>query len=106
MQITADKNYLEQILINLVKNAAQAGARHIEISAEIDKRDNVIINVSNDGPPISAASQEEIFIPFFTTKPEGSGIGLSLSRQIMRLHGGAISVRSEPEVETVLTIRL
>lgn len=84
----ADESQISQILINLVKNAAQAGARHIEISAEIDKRDNVIINVSNDGPPISAASQEEIFIPFFTTKPEGSGIGLSLSRQIMRMHGG------------------
>ena len=98
----ADESQISQILINLVKNAAQAGARHIEISAEIDKRDNVIINVSNDGPPISAASQEEIFIPFFTTKPEGSGIGLSLSRQIMRMHGGTLRSDSEATVFTLI----
>ena len=79
-------------------------ARHIEISAEIDKRDNVIINVSNDGPPISAASQEEIFIPFFTTKPEGSGIGLSLSRQIMRMHGGTLRLTRSDSEATVFTL--
>lgn len=100
----ADESQISQILINLVKNAAQAGARHIEISAEIDKRDNVIINVSNDGPPISAASQEEIFIPFFTTKPEGSGIGLSLSRQIMRMHGGTLHLTRSDSEATVFTL--
>lgn len=100
----ADESQISQILINLVKNAAQAGARHIEISAELDKRDNAVINVSNDGPPISAASQEEIFIPFFTTKPEGSGIGLSLSRQIMRMHGGTLRLTRSDSEATVFTL--
>ena len=100
----ADESQISQILINLVKNAAQAGARHIEISAELDKRDNAVINVSNDGPPISAASQEEIFIPFFTTKPEGSGIGLSLSRQIMRMHGGTLRLSRSDTEATVFTL--
>lgn len=100
----ADESQISQILINLVKNAAQAGARHIGISAEIDKRDNVILNVSNDGPPISPASQEEIFIPFFTTKQDGSGIGLSLSRQIMRMHGGTLRLTRSDSEATVFTL--
>ena len=100
----ADENQISQILINLVKNAVQAGARHILISAELDKRDNAVINVSNDGPPISAASQEEIFIPFFTTKQDGSGIGLSLSRQIMRMHGGTLRLSRSDAEATVFTL--
>lgn len=100
----ADESQISQILINLVKNAVQAGAKNIEISAEIDKRDNVVINVSNDGAPISAASQEEIFIPFFTTKQDGSGIGLSLSRQIMRLHGGTLRLSRSDGSATVFTL--
>lgn len=100
----ADENQISQILINLVKNAIQAGARHIIISAELDKKDNAVINVSNDGQPISAASQEEIFIPFFTTKQDGSGIGLSLSRQIMRMHGGTLRLRRSDNEATVFTL--
>ena len=100
----ADENQISQILINLVKNAVQAGAKHILISAELDKRDNAVINVSNDGPPISAASQEEIFIPFFTTKQDGSGIGLSLSRQIMRMHGGTLRLSRSDAEATVFTL--
>lgn len=100
----ADENQISQILINLVKNAIQAGAKHILISAELDKKDNAVINVSNDGHPISAASQEEIFIPFFTTKPDGSGIGLSLSRQIMRMHGGTLRLSRSDAEATVFTL--
>lgn len=100
----ADENQISQILINLVKNAVQAGAKHILISADLDKRDNAVINVSNDGPPISAASQEEIFIPFFTTKQDGSGIGLSLSRQIMRMHGGTLRLSRSDAEGTVFTL--
>ena len=88
----ADEGQITQILINLVKNAIQAEARKIEISAEIDLSEHVIINISNDGRPISKESQEEIFVPFFTTKQEGTGIGLSLSRQIMRLHNGSLNL--------------
>ena len=83
---------------------AELVRRAMEISAELDKRDNAVINVSNDGPPISTASQEEIFIPFFTTKPEGSGIGLSLSRQIMRMHGGTLRLTRSDSEATVFTL--
>lgn len=100
----ADEGQISQILINLVKNAVQAGAKHIGITAEIDLRDSVVLAVGNDGPPISPASQEEIFIPFFTTKPEGSGIGLSLSRQIMRLHGGTLRLSRSDAKQTVFTL--
>ena len=92
----ADAGQMGQILVNLVKNAIQAGASAIDISAEIDFAEAVIINVSNNGHPIDPQNQEEIFVPFYTTKQEGTGIGLSLSRQIMRLHNGTLDlVRSD-----------
>ena len=100
----ADEGQITQILINLVKNAIQAEARKIEISAEIDMSEHVIINISNDGRPISKESQEEIFVPFFTTKQEGTGIGLSLSRQIMRLHNGSLNLVQSDESHTVFRL--
>lgn len=100
----ADEGQLTQILINLVKNAIQADARHIVISAEINLSEHIIINVSNDGRPISKESQEEIFVPFFTTKQEGTGIGLSLSRQIMRMHNGTLNLTRSDEKGTVFTL--
>ena len=100
----ADEGQITQILINLVKNAIQAEARKIEISAEIDMSEHVIINISNDGRPISKESQEEIFVPFFTTKQEGTGIGLSLSRQIMRLHNGSLNLVQSNENLTVFRL--
>lgn len=94
--IYADESQISRILINLIKNAIQAHARHIDISAEIDSNDNTLVRVANDGIPITPESQEQIFIPFFSTKSEGSGIGLSLSRQIMNAHHGIIElVRSD-----------
>ena len=63
-----------------------------------------IINVTNDGLPISKESQEEIFVPFYTTKQEGTGIGLSLSRQIMRLHNGSLMLTRSDESSTVFTL--
>ena len=100
----ADEGQLTQILINLVKNAIQAEARRIEITAEINPYEHIIINVSNDGRPISKESQEEIFVPFYTTKQEGTGIGLSLSRQIMRLHNGTLNLTRSDEKNTVFTL--
>ena len=92
----ADEGQITQILINLVKNAIQADARNIHITAQLTLSEQTIITVSNDGIPISRESQDEIFVPFYTTKPEGTGIGLSLSRQIMRLHNGTLTlVRSD-----------
>ena len=103
--IYADEGQISQILINLVKNALQAGAKHINIMAKMGKDDEVIIQVSNDGEPIPLSSQEQIFIPFFTTKKEGSGIGLSISRQIMHNHNGSIELLQSDATQTVFELR-
>ena len=101
----ADENQISQILVNLVKNAVQAGATRVEISVSLDYLENTIIEVSNNGTPISRESQEEIFIPFYTTKQEGTGIGLSLSRQIMRLHGGTLTLSRSDAAATVFVLK-
>ena len=100
----ADEGQITQILINLVKNAVQAEAKNIGITAEINPSEHIIINMTNDGHPISKESQDEIFVPFFTTKQEGTGIGLSLSRQIMRLHNGTLSLTRSDASSTVFTL--
>jgi nitrogen fixation/metabolism regulation signal transduction histidine kinase len=100
----ADEGQITQIIINLVKNAVQAEAKNIKITAEINPSEQIIINVANDGYPISRESQDEIFVPFYTTKQEGTGIGLSLSRQIMRLHNGTISLTRSDVSGTVFTL--
>lgn len=100
----ADEGQITQILINLVKNAIQAEARNITITARLTLSEQTIINVANDGIPISLESQDEIFVPFFTTKQEGTGIGLSLSRQIMRLHNGSLALTKSDESGTVFTL--
>lgn len=102
--IYADESQISRILINLIKNAIQAKATHIHISAEIDSNEQTLIHVSNDGVPISPESQEQIFIPFFTTKQDGSGIGLSLSRQIMRAHNGTIDLTRSDDQGTEFTL--
>ncbi len=101
----ADESQISQILVNLVKNAVQAGATLVEISVSLDYLENTIIEVSNNGTPISRESQEEIFIPFYTTKQDGTGIGLSLSRQIMRLHGGSLTLSRSDSTATVFVLK-
>ena len=105
LMIYADEGQISQILINLIKNALQAGAKHIDISAKMGKDDDVIIQVANDGEPIPVSAQEQIFIPFYTTKKEGSGIGLSISRQIMRNHNGTIELVRSDAQQTVFELR-
>ena len=105
LMIYADEGQISQILINLIKNALQAGAKRIDITAKMGKDDDVIIKVANDGEPIPPAAQEQIFIPFYTTKKEGSGIGLSLARQIMRQHNGSIDLVKSDAAETVFELR-
>lgn len=100
----ADEGQITQIMINLVKNAMQADARNITITAEITSSEQTLISVMNDGVPISKESQNEIFVPFFTTKQEGTGIGLSLSRQIMRLHNGSLNLTRSDAAGTVFTL--
>ncbi|MDY6444446.1 MAG: HAMP domain-containing sensor histidine kinase, partial [Bacteroidales bacterium] len=104
LMIYADEGQISQIFINLIKNALQAGARHIDISARMGKDDEVIIQVANDGEPIPPSAQEQIFIPFYTTKKEGSGIGLSISRQIMRNHNGSIELVCSDNDQTVFKL--
>lgn len=105
--IYADESQISRILINLIKNAVQAGAKHVSITASIDNSEQILIKVANDGAPITPEAQEQIFIPFFTTKRDGSGIGLSLSRQIMRGHNGTLDlVRSDAQwTEFVMVFR-
>ena len=100
----ADESQITLILINLVKNAIQAEARNIIISAQITPTEQTVIKVTNDGFPISRESQNQIFVPFYTTKHEGTGIGLSLSRQIMRLHNGTITLTNSDKDRTVFTL--
>ena len=104
LMIYADEGQISQILINLIKNALQAGAKHIDISARMGKEDDVIIQVANDGAPIPVSAQEQIFVPFYTTKKEGSGIGLSLARQIMRQHNGTIDLLRSDVNQTVFQL--
>ena len=95
LMLYADPNLIRQVLINLIKNAVQAIGRHkgrIHVRAYSSADEHVFVYVSNDGPAIPEAEAEQIFVPFFTTRSEGSGIGLSLSRQIMKLSGGTISL--------------
>ena len=101
LMVYADEGQISQILINLIKNALQAGAKHIRITGKMGKEDDVILHIANDGEPIPVAAQEQIFVPFYTTKKEGSGIGLSLARQIMRQHNGSIDLVKSDVNETV-----
>lgn len=105
--IYADEGQLSRILINLIRNAIQADATRIDITAEIDALSQTLIRVRNNGKAIPRESQEQIFIPFYTTKSQGSGIGLSLSRQIMQAHNGAIDLAhtGADSTEFVLTFR-
>lgn len=101
LELSADEKLIEQVLINLVKNSIHAleNVKNpvIELRAFLNKRGRISIQTIDNGPGILPEVLDKIFIPFFTTKPQGSGIGLSLSRQILRLHGGNINVWSEPE---------
>ncbi|MCQ2975380.1 MAG: HAMP domain-containing histidine kinase [Bacteroidales bacterium] len=100
----ADEGQISQILINLIKNAAQAESSIIEVTSEINSKEEVVIKVIDNGQPISHESKEQIFIPFYTTKSGGSGIGLSLSRQIMRLHNGTLELEQSDYGQTVFTL--
>jgi signal transduction histidine kinase len=100
IEINADPNLLDQVLINLVKNAIEAiknqPYKSIQLSTRIEQ-DKVILSIRDNGPGIPDEVLDNIFVPFYTTKQSGSGIGLSLSRQIMVLHKGSIAVKSSSE---------
>lgn len=108
--VQADGELLEMVLINLIKNAIEAlrgaGPETIVVRALTSPQHRVVIEVEDHGPGIIPEAVENIFVPFYTTKPTGSGIGLSLSRQIIHLHGGTLAVESLVGVKTVFRIVL
>jgi two-component system nitrogen regulation sensor histidine kinase NtrY len=108
LEIFADKNLISQVLINLLKNALESNACNpegkIRIAARLDENLHPEICVIDNGPGIPAENIDQIFVPFFTTRENGSGIGLSISRQIMKAHGGNLKVRSIPGKETVFCL--
>jgi two-component system nitrogen regulation sensor histidine kinase NtrY len=108
LTIQADIEMIEQVLINLLKNAIEALGETEEPSLELIGRYDgaaVLIEVIDNGQGIIKEAIDHIFVPFYTTKRTGSGIGLSLSRQIMQMHNGSITVESEPDVKTIFTLR-
>ncbi len=108
LKINADEELIEQVLINLVKNAIEAFEENpdptIEMTAIVNDFNNVQIVVRDNGKGIIREALDQIFIPFYSTKSRGSGIGLSLSRQIMQLHNGTLTVDSEPDSFTEFTL--
>jgi len=107
MKFRADQEMIERVLINLVLNAVDALKSKKNPVIEIltlETNRQIFIQVKDNGKGINEDTFEKIFIPFFTTKKQGSGIGLSLSRQIMRLHKGKISVTSNPGEGTIVTL--
>lgn len=109
LELAADEELIEQVLINLLLNAMQAlegrPDGRIVLRGRIEESGRPVIEVIDNGPGIEPEARERIFVPFFTTKRTGSGIGLSLSRQILRLHGGTLTARSQPGIETTFTLR-
>lgn len=108
LTIQADIEMIEQVLINLLKNAVEALSETEKPTLELIGRydeNSVKIEIIDNGSGIIKEALEHIFVPFYTTKRAGSGIGLSLSRQIMQMHHGSITVESEPDVCTVFTLR-
>jgi signal transduction histidine kinase len=93
-----DQHQIEQVLINVIQNAIhaleEAEVKVIRLFAYIDEAGKIVLEVSDTGKGIEEEALGKIFIPFFTTKKQGSGIGLSLSKQILRRHKGNIQVRS------------
>jgi len=94
--IKTDPNLLRQILINLVKNAIEAGSRTMGLDCERGQDGRVLLYISNDGEMIPPDARSSIFIPFFTTKRKGNGIGLSLSRRLLTIQGGMMSLLDHP----------
>ena len=102
--IYADEGQIMQVFNNLVKNAVQAGATSIRITADLNSEDQTVIRVANNGKAIPLRQTEEIFIPFYTTKPNGTGIGLSLSKQIMVKHNGNLYLEQSDSQMTIFSL--
>jgi len=108
IELFADEHLIEQVLINLIKNSIIAlkerSDKKISIESYLNSLGQIIIEVCDNGHGITQDTMEKIFIPFFTTQTNGSGIGLSISRQIIKMHGASLTVKSIPEKKTEFTI--
>jgi two-component system, NtrC family, nitrogen regulation sensor histidine kinase NtrY len=110
MKLTADKSQIQQILLNLIKNSiaslseTETSPKIIYLKAFYSETGKPVLQVTDNGKGIPPELIDQIFIPFFTTRDKGSGIGLSLSRQIMHLHQGTLAACSDPYQETVFTM--
>lgn len=102
--IYADEGQIAQVFNNLIKNAVQAGATSIRITADLNAEDQTVIRVANNGKAIPLRQIDEIFVPFYTTKSNGTGIGLSLSKQIMVKHNGTLSLEQSDDKVTIFTL--
>lgn len=108
LAIKADEEMIEQVLINLIKNSWEALSDTPKGSITVNgyySGMQIVIDVTDNGPGIIQEAMNKVFVPFFTTKKSGSGIGLSLSRQIMQMHNGSLTVKSVPGVETTFTMK-
>ena len=101
----ADESLIAHVVTNLLKNAVEAGATSISISAYTTPDDSIFIDISNNGNPIPSEEAQQIFVPFFTTKPTGSGIGLSISRQIMKQSGGSLELIKSDTTSTLFRLK-
>ena len=101
----ADESLIAHVVTNILKNAVEAGASAITIAAYTAPDDSVCIDISNNGKPIPTDEAQQIFVPFFTTKPTGSGIGLSISRQIMKQSGGSIELITSDNAMTSFRLK-
>ncbi len=101
----ADESLIAHVVTNLLKNAIEAGATTITLSAYTMPDDSICIDIGNNGQPIPPDEAEQIFVPFFTTKSTGSGIGLSISRQIMKQSGGSIELVASDTATTLFRLR-
>jgi two-component system, NtrC family, nitrogen regulation sensor histidine kinase NtrY len=112
LQVFADKDLIEQILINLIKNAQQAligndlnsTTKNIILSSKLNQRGRVVMSVKDNGPGVPAALAEHIFIPFYTTKKDGSGVGLAFTRQVMVAHEGSVALQTNKDSGATISL--
>ena len=110
VELTIDPEMIEQVIINLIKNAHEALKESQQVAPKIQLRlskhaHEIVLTVEDNGPGMDQETMDQVFIPFFTTKKEGSGIGLSYSKQVMRAHKGNLKVRSKLGEGTTFELR-
>ena len=104
--VNADRTLMVRALVNLLHNAVDAGATKIDICSRSCSDDSVVIDISDNGSPIPEECRDRIFVPFFTTKQNGSGIGLAVARRVLSLHDGGISLIQPTDAPYTKTFRM